>query len=181
MTNQCPYINTQMPTHVVQVFRKRLPGKGYRCIERWLLDVFNHLEHGDKLVRLTGSHRRQGQRTVASDHCGHAMFNGGCRESVPAKLWVKMRVDIDEPRRNNLARCIDDICTRARLVDKQAIVDVNITLLKRCTCSVSDHPPSNRQVSHVLLLESGICDVFRLLVFHERPHWQPCVHSSTDA
>ena len=80
----------------------------YALREGERLDVLDSEEHvHEPLGFLRVAARRDGETAVASDDRRDAVLEARPRRAVPAELWVVVGVDIDQPRREHLARAVD--------------------------------------------------------------------------
>ena len=86
--------------HRVEVFAEALPRPIDALVQHRAGDVLDALHQRNQLVVRVGPHRREADATVAHDHRGDAVPARRSDARVPRGLAVVVRVDVDEPRRD---------------------------------------------------------------------------------
>jgi hypothetical protein len=136
----------------VEVLREGLPAPRDAFGERGSGDVLDALHQLDQPVLAARPHWREADATVAHHHGGDAVPARRREQRVPGDLAVVVRVEVDEPGRDQQAVGVDDLLRRpvgqrADLRDAP-LVDGDVGLPRRRARAVGERAPSDHQVVH---------------------------------
>ena len=98
----------------VEVLGERLPAPVHALGERGAGDVLDALHQLDEPLLVTGAHRREPDAAVAGDDGGDAVTRRRLEQRVPGGLAVVVRVDVDEPGRDEQPGGVDRSRPRRR-------------------------------------------------------------------
>jgi hypothetical protein len=136
----------------VEVLGERLPSPRDAFVERGAGDVLDPFHQLDEPLVAIRRDRREAHAAVAHDHGGDAVQRRRLEERVPRGLPVVVAVDVDESRRDDQARSVDDLgrlgAHRADGSDLAA-VDRHIRHERRAARAVDDETPANHQLMHM--------------------------------
>ena len=150
----------------VEVLLEGFPTPGHTFVQRCTRDVFHAFHERNECAFLARPHRRKADAAIAHHDRGHAMPATGCERLVPAHLAVVMRVDVNEPRCEQVATCVDDPTRIGRPTcagppaprndrgDGRAIND-NTAVECRRAAAIDDARVTDDQVVHGVLLGGG--------------------------
>ena len=98
----------------LEPLRERLPAPVESRAQRLDGHALDAGHHAHDVVGVIGSGGREPEPTVAADDGRDAMERGRARGRIPRELRVVVRVDVDEPRRDHEASCVDPASRRLR-------------------------------------------------------------------
>ena len=98
----------------------------------------------------SGPDRRDREAAVAGDHRGDAVERRRREVRVPEHLGVVVRVDVDEPGRDDVAGRVELAVAVEALADPDdaPVVDRHVGAPAGCSRAVDDRPPTDHQLSH---------------------------------
>ena len=149
----------------VHVLREALPVPGQHGGEGLHRQVLDAAEGGEHRLAVLGLQWRQGEPAVARQNRGDTVPHRGRAELVPERLRVVVRVQIDDPRRDEEPIGIDGRGRRAPdLPDlhDRPVLDRHVGPIARKSRPVDDHPvPDHEVVRHdvpgLRRLDTGRC------------------------
>ena len=93
----------------VEVLGERLPLPLDALVQRGAGDVLDALHQLDEALLLARAHRGEADAAVADHDGGDAVAGRRVEHRVPRGLAVVVGVDVDEARRDDAARRVDDL------------------------------------------------------------------------
>ena len=116
-----------------------------------VLDGFHHARQQFDVCRLA---RRERNPAVTHQRRRDAVPRNRCQRGIPADLRIQVRMQVDETRRDEVARCVDFFPARALYPTDggdETIVNGEIARNRFGTCSINDLSAPNYDVmSHTL-------------------------------
>ena len=136
----------------VEVLGEGLPAPLDALVQRGAGDVLDAFHHLDQALLPTRAHRREADAAVADDDGRDAVAGRRVEHRVPRGLAVVVRVDVDEPGRDEAAGGVDDLGGVAVDVlpdgDDHAVLDRDVAHEPGATGAVDDRPTGDLQIEH---------------------------------
>ena len=136
----------------VEVLGEGLPLPLDALVQRGAGDVLDALHQLDEAFLPAGAHRGEADAAVAGDDGGDTVAGRRVEDRVPGGLTVVVRVDVDEPGRDEQPGGVDDLGRVAVDVladlDDHAALDRHIAHEAGAAGAVDDGSPGDLQIEH---------------------------------
>ena len=152
MPHEEPSVHRDATVEALEVLPEALPvpvDPGFERDERHAL----HLRHHPtRVVGVARLQRGQREPAVAAEHRGHSVERRRCRVAIPVQLRVVVRVDVDEPGRDDEPRGVEGL--RGQLAreladpDDAAVLHGDVGAPRRRAQAVDDESAGDEVIEH---------------------------------